>query len=255
MSHPEVQNDSRSEVRKPVAIASMTQEKKLNDQPHLLTYTIDDGFAVVQGDIIIGQIRRDVLLKSLSGEVPEPQIRTWPAQEIAYYIQPNLPNPERVQAALAFFAGTNIRFVPFTNQEDAIVFEKGQGACKSYVGYIGGKQPIYLPDGCRDQEIAHEIMHALGFVHEQNRSDRDSYLNVNWNNIDPQYNINFEKFSNSLMVASGQAPFDFNSIMIYPSTMFSINNQSTMTSKIEGQTVAPAASLTAKDKDRINAIY
>jgi hypothetical protein len=231
-----------------------THIEKLAEQ-NLLTYTIDDGLAVVQGDIIIGEVPRDKLLKSLSGFIGEPPLIIWPTTEIPVYIQPNLPNPERVTEALAYFSGTNVHFVTHANQEDVLVFQKGQGTCKSYLGYIGGKQPIFLADACSANEIAHETMHALGFIHEQNRTDRDSYIDIVLANIDSRFNINFEKLSTSLIKVSGLSKFDFESIMIYPQTMFSKNGQTTIKSKIDGEMVNPAQGLSAKDKERINKTY
>jgi Astacin (Peptidase family M12A) len=237
-----------------VSVIQNGPNKKLNES-NLLTYEIDDGFAVINGDIIIGEAPPDQKLKSSSGSVSEPTLKVWPTNEIPIYIQPNLQNPERVNEALAYFSGTNIHFIPYENQEDVIVFENGKGACKSYLGYIGGKQPIYLSEACSAQAIAHEIMHTLGFIHEQNRTDRDDYVDIVWANIDRKSIFNFEKFSSSMMQVSGLTKFDFESIMIYPETMFSINGQATIRSKIEGQVVAPRQGLSSKDTERINRVY
>ena len=49
-----------------------------------------------------------------------------------------------------------------------------------------GMQELSIGKDCNSKGIIlHELMHALGFWHEQSRSDRQSYLEVLWENINP----------------------------------------------------------------------
>lgn len=58
-------------------------------------------------------------------------------------------------------------------------------SCWSYFGKIGGRQAVGLvKNGCMDKgAIQHEMNHALGFIHEQARSDRDKFVKIMWEHI------------------------------------------------------------------------
>ena len=57
--------------------------------------------------------------------------------------------------------------------------------CWAYVGKQGGEQVVNLtPPGCMEEEhITHEVLHSLGFYHEQNRPDRDQHVRILEENI------------------------------------------------------------------------
>lgn len=231
--------------------SNFTRDSGEADASNDVTYVVEDGVAVVNEDIVIGVPRSARARGSISLET----VHLWEDGIVPFHIQADLPNKERVIQALAQFVDTPVKFIPYTDQEDVLVFEVGSG-CKSYLGKVGGKQPIWLSGGCSSREIAHEIMHALGFIHEQNRSDRDRFIDIVWDNIQEPFKHNYEVFPASLMAVSGQAPFDFESIMLYQATAFGKSpSEPTMTARIEGKIIAPSATLSVSDILRIERAY
>ena len=54
------------------------------------------------------------------------------------------------------------------------------GGCWSYVGRYYRDQDVSLDSGCQwGTTPLHEVMHALGFWHEQQRPDRDNHVTIN----------------------------------------------------------------------------
>jgi hypothetical protein len=200
----DTQNASRSYAAKPV-------------ERDVVSFRVEDGYGVAFGDILIGEIKPGIPTK---GRARVPPAQRWESPQIPYFITRDFPNPERVYQALEYLGkNTILNFVPLSDQKDAIVFENGKG-CKSYVGRIGGHQPIRIGTGCGVQEILHEILHAIGFVHEQSREDRDQYVRVLWDNINPDYKSNFEIAPEAILEIGSYNDFDYRSIMLYQANTF-----------------------------------
>ncbi|KAM9859229.1 high choriolytic enzyme 1-like [Aulostomus maculatus] len=126
--------------------------------------------------------------------------------------------------------------------------------CWSYVGRIGGKQQLSLKrNGCLYKGIVqHELLHALGFHHEQVRSDRDDYITVLFENIRAGLESQFEKLNTNNL----GSPYDFNSVMQYSNKAFSKNGQPTLVAKSDPSLVfGYAPEMSANDIARVNSVY
>ncbi|GIY55246.1 astacin-like metalloprotease toxin 2 [Caerostris darwini] len=150
-----------------------------------------------------------------------------------------------------------LRFVQRTNERNYIRMYKGEG-CWSFWGMLGnGEQKLSLGDGCEYfGTVVHEFLHAIGFQHEQNRSDRDDYLNIHWENIIEKWYYAFNKLlpeQHRLLT-----PFDYDSVMLYGEKSFSKQwNLKAMTAK-DGRFLDEAYNkpgMSASDIKRLNMLY
>lgn len=135
-------------------------------------------------------------------------------------------------ALLDLQSKTNVRFYNSTGQSQHdnvynidypyvnFIYKFGDTS-SSRVGRVGGKQDIELADFAFTHAsygdysvIEHEICHALGMFHEQQRPDRDNYVTINWDNLTSKGRSNFTKITTNYMY---RGAYDFNSIMGYSS--------------------------------------
>lgn len=99
-----------------------------------------------------------------------------------------------------------------------LVTRSDQNACYAHVGMGSNSSKRVFNfglDWCwSDWAVLHDLGHTLGLIHEHQRADRDTYVEVIPQNIQSGYEWNFIKVgsSNDLLTT-----YDFISIMQYPS--------------------------------------
>ncbi|XP_018410012.1 PREDICTED: astacin-like metalloendopeptidase [Nanorana parkeri] len=151
---------------------------------------------------------------------------------------------------------TCIRFVERMTEADYIQIRSVDG-CWSYLGRIGGPQDLSLFNpGCLLKGIVqHELNHVLGFVHEHTRSDRDTYVGIEWAHISDVYKSNFEMTqppTNNLGL-----PYDYASVMHYGRYAFSkAPGKATIVPKPDARVfIGQRYGLSSLDLQKINRLY
>uniref|UniRef100_A0A915JB30 Metalloendopeptidase n=1 Tax=Romanomermis culicivorax TaxID=13658 RepID=A0A915JB30_ROMCU len=157
-------------------------------------------------------------------------VKHWPNGVMVYSLDSNLNNDQRrmIKTAINEYKKyTCINFREKTAKDtDYVAFTNQQG-CWSSIGMTGGRQDLSLGLGCYYEPVTamHEMAHALGFMHEQTRPDRDSWIDILDTNIQDKMKYNFDRFNQGLVT---DLPYDYKSIMHYDKMAFSKNGQITM---------------------------
>ena len=235
-------------------------------------YTVVDGLAIFEGDIILGSAEemaahteailsgkadalKDDLQKGVA--ITGAQYR-WPNALMPYEIDPSLPNKNRVTDAIAHWtSSTNLSFVQRTASNASqypnyVRFRPAENVCSSSIGMRGGQQFINLSSGCSTGNTIHEIGHAWGLWHEQSREDRDSRVTIHWENIESGKEHNFNQHISD---GDDYGSYDYGSIMHYSSKAFSKNDKNTITTIPSGIAIGQRNGLSNGDIATIHAIY
>jgi len=205
-----------------------------------------------EGDMIIhhrfGGQNRNVLNDKYS---------KWPNKTVPYEFAPgfNAAAKAAVTAAIADYQKYScVRYVPRTNEKDYVQYIVDDG-CYSYVGRSGGKQPISIGHGCEYKGIAiHEMLHTVGFFHEQSRTDRDDHITIDFDSVEAGMNLQFQKITKDEEITYGTS-YDYESVMHYGRKAFSKNGKDTITPKDPNAKIGQRQGFSETDLEKLNKHY
>ncbi|KAL8610137.1 hypothetical protein ACOMHN_005912 [Nucella lapillus] len=231
-----------------------------------LEIEVDEIEVVDNPEVTEGYFEGDIELPRLRNAIRNTDYK-WPGGIVHYHISSAFPSTTRatiLEAMREIESDTKhgstycVRFVERTTEHDYIYIQKNTG-CHSNIGRQGGAQEVSLGTGCEGKgTIMHELNHALGFWHEQNRYDRDTYVTVHPDNIAWMYHNNFAKHYTSDMTTF-DTPYDFGSVMHYGAYAFAVDTSKPSLSpkpgKATGLTMGQRLALSVQDVTRIQKLY
>jgi hypothetical protein len=200
------------------------------------TGTALPGATIVEGDMVFAGTSKSA--------------KPWPNGVVFYTVAPSLTDQDRVNKAIAHWESrTPIRFVKRTTEPGFVSFIPAQ-SCYSTVGFSGVKQDIGIGPTCAAGNIIHLLGHAVGLLHEHNRSDRDQHIHVALENVAAAQQHNFDRAT-----TPSTGTYDVASVMHYGSTAFSSNGQPTLTT-LDGKAIVPQRNgLSYADIDHVKTLY
>ncbi|XP_073711992.1 meprin A subunit beta isoform X4 [Misgurnus anguillicaudatus] len=184
------------------------------------------GLNLLEGDIVIDEAKgRNGILN---------QNYRWPTT-VPYVLDNSLEMNAKgviLEAFERFRLKTCIDFKPWSGEPNYIFVFKGSGCYSSVGNRHVGKQDLSIGSNCdRLGTVEHEVLHALGFWHEQSRYDRDDYVIIVWDQIEEGKEHNFNLYDETMSTDLG-VPYDYSSVMHYSKTSFNKNREPTIITKI-----------------------
>lgn len=185
-----------------------------------ITVSAEDTQYVLVGDMYVPAesiVTDDFVTRGLK----QKSVNLWDQGIIRYRFASNISSAHRnlfLQSCYEMGEFADIQCLPKRSSDSHYIYvtHTNKNICgSSHLGRRGGKQDLKIK--CwRRRTIQHELMHAFGISHEQNRPDRDEFITLLWQNVQPSVRFNYSK------VSIGGAShylnyYDFDSIMHYGS--------------------------------------
>ncbi len=234
-------------------------------RPEIVHYEVVDGIAVMEGDIVLGPEHElaSAYGAPLSARYPnahhamgvEEKSWLWPGGQIPYEVDGSISPSLRMSIEWAVQqanqAGLRVRpRLPI--DADYVVFKNPGEGCNSHIGRRGGPQTINLLEACGRGGALHEIMHAAGFFHEQSRSDRDAFITIMWDDIQPGSRSAFERRDS---LGKDIGPYDYDSLMHYGERAFSRTGNPTIVPKVPTVRIGQRERLSELDRAGVAHLY
>ncbi|PNF32679.1 hypothetical protein B7P43_G13113 [Cryptotermes secundus] len=189
----------------------------------------------------------------------------WPNGIVPYVIDDVFTDKQKAHILHAideYHSKTPIRLREYNpeNDTDYVKITGENSGCWSYVGHQGKEQQLNLQPnepgvGCfRLGTIEHELLHALGFFHQQSATERDDYVTIHWENIQEGTENNFNKYNASTITSFG-VEYDYNSVMHYGAYAFSKNGEITIESKDKDAEIGQREGFSEKDLEKLKLMY
>ncbi|XP_055982284.1 meprin A subunit alpha [Sorex fumeus] len=220
-----------------------------NEQKDITEINSAAGLDLFQGDILLNKPRNGLRDPSTRWKFPIP-----------YILADNLGLNAKgaiLYAFEMFRLKSCVDFKPYEGESTYIIFQNFTG-CWSEVGDQHVGQNLSIGAGCDYKAIIqHEILHALGFYHEQSRTDRDDYVNIWWDEIDAGHDHNFNVYDDK-MITDLNTPYDYESLMHYAPFSFNKNESvPTITTKIPefNTIIGQRLDFSPIDLERLNRMY
>jgi len=172
---------------------------------------IPEGYEIIQGDMLVRTGGRGI-----QGAF---EFGPWPGGVVPYEFDANVNSTNRDGMRLAMNEIQDVCaaiFIPRIGHDNYVHIQAHASENNSEVGYQGGEQIINIASWGVRFTMVHELMHTLGFKHEQSREDRDTYVIIHEDRIEDGMEHNFNSDADFMY-----GPYDFESVMHYGQCDFS----------------------------------